>query len=383
MSFSNMTAGEDRARRYHAADNRSATMAPSDSTVESGPSSNEQADREAFYGDMAPLHLTPLWEVMHTLITPEPVSKAVPCHWRYDEVRPWLMRAGDLISAKEAERRVLILENPGMRGQSRITNTLYAGLQLIRPGEVAPSHRHTQSALRFIMEGAGAYTAVDGERASMSPGDLILTPSWTWHDHGNETDAPTVWLDGLDIPVAQFFDASFVERYPEDSQPVSRPNGDSAARFGRNLKPFGVAATNGASPVFSYPYADYREALEQMRIADEWDRCDGLKMEFINPLAGTPVMQTISAFVQLLPKGFATDHYRSTAGTVYSVIEGEGEAVIGETAYNLKSRDVFVVPSWVPVRFAAGQDMVLFSFSDRGMQQTLGFWREQRGQTPG
>lgn len=347
------------------------------------PPRDHNRTREDFYGDIAPLNMTPLWEVMSSLITPEPVSRVKPCLWRYDEVRPWLLRSGDVISAKEAERRVLILENPGMPGESKITNSLYAGLQLILPGEVAPSHRHAQSALRFIVEGEGAYTAVDGERASMSRGDLILTPSWTWHDHGNETEEPTVWLDGLDIPIVQAFETSFVERYPEDSQPVSRPSGDSAARFGHNMRPFGYVAASGASPVFSYPYADYREALEQMRARDEWDVCDGLKMEFINPIDGGPVMPTISCFVQLLPKGFATDPYRSTAASVYSVVDGEGEAVIGEQAYDLHERDVIVVPSWVPVRFSAGDDLVLFSFSDRGIQQKLGLWREQRGHPPG
>ncbi len=360
-------------------------MATPNDVIETGPSQDQRREREDFYEDLAPLKLTPLWEVMHTLITPEPVSPAVPWHWRYDDLRPWLMRAGEMISAKEAERRVLILENPGLSGQSRITHTLYAGLQLILPGEVAPSHRHTQSALRFIMEGEGAYTAVDGERASMSRGDLILTPSWTWHDHGNETDSPTVWLDGLDIPVAQFLDASFVERYPEDSQPVSRPSGDSAARFGRNMRPFDATDVSdaGASPVFSYPYADYREALERMRTCDEWDPCHGLKMEFINPLSGAPVMPTISAFVQLLPKGFESDPYRSTAGTIYCVVDGDGEAFVGDAAYTLQPRDVFVAPSWLPVRFTAAQDLVLFSFSDRGMQRKLGFWRERRGHPEG
>ncbi|MFZ9137799.1 MAG: cupin domain-containing protein, partial [Hylemonella sp.] len=135
---------------------------------------------------MSPLHLTPLWEVLHALVPPQPNSPCVSTLWRYEQVRPFLQRAGELISAEEAVRRVLILENPGLRGKSAITQSLYAGLQLILPGEVAPSHRHTQSALRFIVEGTGAYTAVDGERTLMHPGDFIITPSWTWHDHGNE-----------------------------------------------------------------------------------------------------------------------------------------------------------------------------------------------------
>ena len=189
--------------------------------------------REQLYRDMAPLNLTPLWEVLHALVPQQPASPCVPALWKYDEVRPFLMRAGEAITAEEAVRRVLILENPKLRGQSAVTQSLYAGLQLILPGEVAPSHRHTQSALRFIVEGSGAYTAVDGERTTMRPGDFIITPSWTWHDHGHEgrhpgdaqgseTGEPVVWLDGLDIPMIRFFDAGFAENDTAKSQQVTR-----------------------------------------------------------------------------------------------------------------------------------------------------------------
>ena len=152
------------------------------------------------------------------------------------------MQAGGLITAKEAERRVLILENPGLHGQTSITHSLFAGLQLIMPGEVAPAHRHSQSALRFIIEGHGAYTAVEGERTMMEPGDFVITPSWTWHDHGNDTDQPMVWLDGLDIPIVRLFDASFAEPANADSQTVTRPEGDSLARLRRQHAAGGLAS---------------------------------------------------------------------------------------------------------------------------------------------
>ncbi|MEO6361933.1 MAG: cupin domain-containing protein, partial [Caldimonas sp.] len=144
------------------------------------------ADRHAFYERIGRLHMTPLWEVLGALVPPTPTSPAAAAAWHYDTLRPHLMAAGDLISAEEAERRVLVLENPAMRGQSCITSSLYAGLQLILPGEVAAAHRHTQSALRLVLDGKGAYTAVDGERTTMRFGDFIITPSWTFHDHGNE-----------------------------------------------------------------------------------------------------------------------------------------------------------------------------------------------------
>ena len=145
-------------------------------------------------------NLVPLWNVLKTLVTPEPKSPCRPNLWKYSTVRPVLLEAGGLLTAKEAERRVLILENPGMPGESKITTSLYAGIQLIMPGEIAPAHKHSQAAFRFIIEGNGAYTAVDGEKSYMSKGDLILTPSGRWHDHGNESNEPTFWLDGLDIP---------------------------------------------------------------------------------------------------------------------------------------------------------------------------------------
>src|SRR5207248_3258824 len=151
--------------------------------------------------------------------------------------RQHLMASGSLISAQEATRRVLMLMNPGLNGEASITGSLFAGLQLIMPGEVAPAHRHTQSALRFIIEGSGAYTAVDGERTTMQPGDFVITPSWTWHDHGNDSAEPMVWLDGLDIQIVKLLNASFAEPGADDVQAVSRPEGDSFARFGNNLLP--------------------------------------------------------------------------------------------------------------------------------------------------
>src|SRR5512146_1965918 len=202
-----------------------------------GSSSRNNARRD-FYERLGTLSMAPLWESLHQLVPPQPAPKYAPAAWDYDKVRPFLMESGTLITAKEAVRRVLILENPAMPGSACITPTLYAGLQLILPGEVAPSHRHTQSALRFIVEGEGAYTAVDGERTVMHPGDFIITPSWTWHDHGNMATAdggePVVWLDGLDIPLVRFLDAGFAENYPEAVQPVLRPEGLSFARFGHN-----------------------------------------------------------------------------------------------------------------------------------------------------
>jgi gentisate 1,2-dioxygenase len=337
------------------------------------------AERTAFYDELAPKHMAPLWEVLRALITREPATPCVPVIWHYDEVRPYLMRSGALITAKEAERRVLILENPALAGKASVTHTLYAGLQLILPGEVAPAHRHSQSALRFVIEGEGAYTAVEGERTYMSPGDFIITPSWTWHDHGNDSDQPMVWLDGLDIPLVGLLDAGFMEPGNAETQMVTKPAGDSLARYGSGLLPVDWHPTSRTSPVFNYPYARSREALAQMARQQEWDPCHGLKLRYVNPATGDHAMPTMATFMQLLPRGFAGAPYRSTDGTVYVCIEGKGETRIGGESLAWGPRDVFVVPSWAAHAHRAAAESVLFSFSDRVVQEKLGLWREARG----
>lgn len=336
-------------------------------------------DRKAFYDRIGQQNLTPLWEVLHGLVTPEPVHQVQPAIWRYADIRDHIMASGELITAKEAERRVLILENPGLPGESKITTSLYAGLQLILPGEVAPAHRHTQSALRFVVEGEGAYTAVDGERTTMHPGDFVITPSWTWHDHGNDSDEPMVWLDGLDIPMVSFFGASFAEKWPEDSQPLSRPEGDSLARYGHGLMPEGYETRSHTSPVFNYPYDRTRAALETMRREQEWDPAQGLKLNYVNPVNGDFAMPTIGTFMQLLPKGFDGMPYRATDATVFSVVEGTGSIEFAGETFTFGPRDHFVAPSWAWYRISANEDCVIFSFSDRPVQQKLDLWREQRG----
>ena len=334
------------------------------------------ADRKAFYQRIERDNLAPLWEVLGDLVPPTPRTPCVPAAWRYATVRRHLLESGTLITAKEAERRVLVLENPALRGAASITHTLYAGLQLILPGEVAPSHRHSQSALRFVVEGDGAYTAVDGERTTMHPGDFIITPSWTFHDHGNPGEVPVIWLDGLDIPIVAFFDAGFAERYPDEVQPVVKPEGDALARYGANLLPVDHARASLTTPIFSYPYARTRDALERMRRNDAWHPAHGLKMQYINPSTGGSAMPTIGAFIQLLPKEFDGRAYRSTDGTVYCVVEGRGQSRIGAASFEWEPNDVFVAPSWLPIAHRTFEDSVLFSFSDRPVQQALGLWRE-------
>ncbi len=335
----------------------------------------------ALYDEMRPHSLHPLWEVLAQLVTPAPQSAALPAKWEYQLARDYLLRAGDLITAEAAERRVLILENPGLAGSSGITTSLYAGLQLILPGEVAPCHRHSQCALRFVLEGEGAFTAVDGEKAVMAPFDLVLTPNWQWHDHGNSSGRPMIWLDGLDIPTVRHFDASFAERLDQPAHPETVPPGDSRMRYGRNLRPLrGTAADRRPAhqPLFHYPYPEWRASLADLAGSGAPDPWLGHALEFVNPADGGAVMPTISAHVRLLPRGFETRPRQASDGTVLVVVEGRGQARVGDQDFTLGDRDVLVVPSWRPLRLRADTDLVLFGYSDRTAQEKLGLFREHR-----
>lgn len=340
------------------------------------------SSRQDYYQRLKAENLSPLWQSLSRLVPPQPQPKAVPTLWKYDELRPYVMQAGELITAEEAVRRVLVLENPGLAGQSSISSNLYAGLQLILPGEIAPSHRHTQSALRFVMEGQGAWTAVNGERTTMSPGDFIITPSWRWHDHGNPTvtegGEPVVWLDGLDIPLLVHLDAGFAENYEQATQPIERPEGFSYAQFGHNMAPVRPVESDGTSPIFSYPYARSREALDQLWRFEAVDEWDGVKLRYINPQTGGSAMPTMATFLQLLPQGFKGRTYHSTESTVFTVVEGRGTAYIGEAVFIFGPKDIFVAPSWNAIRFEADTEVVLFSYSDRPVQQALHVFREAR-----
>ena len=314
--------------------------------------------RARFSRDIGAHKLAPLWE---RTLRMQPGSPCVPALWRYADTRPLLARAAELITTQAAERRVLVLENPALRGSYQITQSLFAGLQIILPGEIAPSHRHTPNALRFIIEGEGAYTAVDGERTPMAPGDFVVTPNWAWHDHGNLGTGPVVWLDGLDTPFAQFFGAMFRENHPQESQPLT-----CAER----------AAGNPRTPPLRYPYARTRAALAQLAKNAPPHLAHGVKMRYTNPATGDNVFPTMAAFMHLLQKGFVGCNYRCTDGAVFCVIEGRGAIYFGDERHEFEAHDCFVIPPWQAHRFTAQSECVLFSFSDRAAQETLGFWRE-------
>ncbi len=321
------------------------------------------------------LSLMPLWERAESAMRPG--TDCVPFLWRYAELRPKLLESARLISPEQAERRVLVLENPSLAGTTFIVNTLYAGVQIILPGETAAPHRHTPSALRFVIEGEGGYTIVDGQRIELKPGDFIVTPNWSWHSHGNEGTEPVVWMDGLDTPFARMFGATFRENQigPENASPRADASG---AVYGSNLLPIESIPGHGASPLLRYPYERSREVLLKQMQSGTPHPAHGFKMRYTNPLSGGNVFPAIAAFMQILPDGFSGANWRSTENAVYAVVEGTGCAA-GE-AFNLgfAPGDIFVVPSWTGVRLSVSSQTVLFSFSDRAAQEQLGFFREEK-----
>ena len=246
-----------------------------------------------FSREIAPLDAMPLWERAESAMRPG--TACVPRLWRYSELRPKLIAAAALISKKDAERRVLVLENPTLRGTTFVTSTLYAGLQIIMPGEIAQSHRHTPNALRFLVEGEGGYTVVGGERADMHPGDFIVTPSWSWHAHGNDGSGPVVWMDGLDTPFSRFFGATFRENYAGAENAPPRGDGESLAAYGANMLPLDYRPEGvSGSPVLRYPYGRTREALHRLSRDARPDPAHGVKLRYANPATGKHPFPTMA-----------------------------------------------------------------------------------------
>ena len=338
---------------------------------------NIEAMRQDYYSRIDRHGMKPLWTVMSSLIHDEPQSRCAPAIWHFDDVKALVMESGGLISAEEAKRRVLILENPAVRGESRVTNTLFAGIQMIMPGEVAPAHRHVSSAIRFVLDGEGAYTAVEGEKAFMAPGDFVITANWAPHDHGNTSDKPMLWLDVLDVPAVNFFETSFAEDFDTPTQATTRQDGDSLSFYASGVLPDGAMTIN-RTPVINYTYARTRPIIERRMQAGDIDRSHGARVRYANPINGGPVLPTMGANLAMLPKGFRGAPYRSTDGTIFVCAEGEGSTNVDGEVLKWGPNDVFVVPSWKRYRHTAAKQSVLFSISDRPMQEALGIWREDK-----
>lgn len=333
-----------------------------------------------FYQELERKHLVALWNVTANLLPKEPKSRAIPYLWRWDDLLPLVKRAGELAPIKRgAERRVLGFINPGLPGKYGATHTLWAGLQYLLPHEVAPAHRHSPGAIRFIIQGEGGFTTVEGDRCLMGRGDLVLTPPWTWHDHGNETDEPMIWLDGLDLPLVAELDAQFFEPFPEDAQALSKPVGDSERRYGiGQLRPTWEKSAGPFSPLMNYKWARTEEALRRLGTVGT-SPFDDVAMEYINPHTGGPIMPTLACWMQLIRPGVRTQAHRHTASVVYLAFEGSGYSVIDGQRFDWHKGDLFVVPPWAWHEHVSGerQEALLFSVQDKPVMEALGLYREQ------
>ena len=336
-----------------------------------------QAELDAFYEELKGLNLAPLWT--NQTGVGEPRSKVRPFLWKWRDLRPEALRALQLVGTKEAERRVICCVNPGLgRGA---TNTMVANIQVVGPGEIARAHRHTAAALRLIIESSGGYTVVNGENIPMLPGDLVLTPNWTWHDHANDSDTPMIWLDGLDSPLVSMLEAGFREEYAEEVQRAGEEVDIGFAKYGAGaLRPAWETPAGDHSPLMHYPWTQARVALEGLAAATTGSSHDGVILEYTNPATGGSVMPTIGCYVQVLRPGSRTEAHRHTPSTVYHVIEGQGRTIVDGTRLDWESKDVFTVPGWARhehVNESTTQPAYLFSYTDAPVLRALGLFREE------
>ncbi len=334
--------------------------------------------REAFHERIHANHMHGLWELASQM-TRHPRPKMIPYMWRWSVLESVIKESGDAVPVGD-ERRALQLFNPGLGGRWATTNNLIAAVQVLLPGEVARAHRHTPTAIRFIIEGTGAYTAVDGERVYMAPGDLILTPSWSWHDHGNETGETVVWMDGLDIPLIQSLEAMFFQFYTAPQVPASRPPNASKQLHGHaHLSPTWVKEKPQSSPLLLYSWDQTREALSALR-ENDGSPFDGVALEYRHPQTGGPVMPTMACWVQLLRPGQRTRAHRHTGSAVYNVVHGTGSTIIDGQRFNWSKGDIIAIPPWAlheHLNASSTEDAVLFSIQDTPVLEALGLYYEK------
>lgn len=336
----------------------------------------------AYYEQLAQMKTGALWTVANKIEPWQPKSASVPVLWRYHDLRKHVLRSVELVTPEKAGRRVVYLDNPGRRDVSAAVGWLYSGLQVMHPGERASAHAHSSSALRFIMEGRGAYTIVDGHKMTLEANDFVLTPNGTWHEHGVEADGlPCIWQDGLDIPLVNALEAGFYAVHPDLHQAISHPVDDSVALWGAPaLRPQQSGWSKGYSPLFKYQWEPTYEALRRYANASDGSPFDGALMHYTNPVSGGHVMQTIGASMQLLRPGFVGTAHRHTGSFIYQVAKGSGYSVIDGQRFDWRERDIFCVPSWAwheHVNTSETEDACLFSFHDLPVMEKLGLYREE------
>lgn len=335
-----------------------------------------------YYQDLTQFEAGALWTVANKIEPWEPKSESVPVVWRYRDLRDYVLRSVDLVSPEKAGRRVIYLNNPGRQEVSAAVGWLYSGLQVMKPGEAASAHAHSSSALRFIMEGRGAYTIVDGHKMTLGANDFVLTPNGCWHEHGVEANGlPCIWQDGLDIPLVNALEAGFYAVHPDLTQAITHPVNDAVGIWGgRGLKPTLHDWQKPYSPLLKYEWEPTYEALSAYAKVTDGSPFDGVIMDYINPLTGGPVMATIGASMQMLRPSEHTKAHRHTGSIIYQCAKGEGYSIINGKRFDWRERDIFCVPSWMfheHVNGSSSDDACLFSFHDLPVMRALNLYREE------
>jgi gentisate 1,2-dioxygenase len=310
---------------------------------------------EELYGKLGPAGMGAGWNKPTPSLWPAPRKTLVPAHWKYELARGALDAAGRLINTALAERRNLILFNPAEGNAYATVRTLVAAYQMIMPGEWARAHRHTPNALRLILDAEpGTYTQVDGVNIAMEPGDVVLTPNWSTHGHGNRSRACAYWLDFLDVPLVQLLEPMFFEPAEEENEAAEQ----SAPMPATSHSPF----------VFTL-----RATLQALGEAkSQPDGPFGTHVEL-----GHPALATTALYMMRLAPGVRTAPYRATANNVYAVVQGEGVSTVDGERFEWQRGDVIAAPAWRPHRHQATGEAILLRVSDEPVMQRFGWWREE------
>ena len=308
---------------------------------------------------------------------PSHTSEA-PYLWKWEPLLDGLLKASETIGIEQAERRAIRLVSPHLPIKST-SHTLQITFSIVNPGEVAKAHRHNMAAIRFVVQGKGAYTTVAGEKFPMEEGDLILTPNWTWHDHHNESEDPIIWLDGLDGPLIQSLNVLFFEEHEKAEQPITRETGESISRLGFARTPKTDETYRRGVP-FRYAWKDTYKALKTMSDSER-DPYDATLLRYINPATGGFTYPTMSCEVQLLKSRESTKVHRHTSTALYHVFKGQGRTKVGEGYLEWKKGDSFMIPLWQRHSHEnlSDDEAILFSINDRPVMESMQLYREESG----
>lgn len=358
------------------------THASVSNTMSAG-SSEEEAKLAGLYEQMERKHMVPLWTQIGDLMPNQPMPQAIPYVWHWKDILPVAEQAGKLVPVgRGGERRAIALANPGLNGNPYITPTLWAAIQYLGGHEVAPEHRHSQNAFRFVVEGEGVWTVVNGDPVAMRRGDLLLTPGWNFHGHHNGTDQPMAWIDGLDIPLVQYIDTGFfefgIDRVTDEASPEVSRSERLWAHPG--LRPLSALDPTVNSPIGAYRWEYTDRALrEQLKLEDEGQPATvepgHAAIRYINPTTGGDVMSTIRAEFHRFRAGSQTRTVREVGSSVYQVFSGRGEFVLNGNTHNVDTGDLVVVPSWTAFQINAETNFDLFAFGDQPLIERLNFHR--------